>query len=144
MYICLEYTCSYPCFKMALTTILSDLNQTWHLLNSGRMVYYLDEDVPDRETLSYWIDFHDPPPYEEYDRETWKEGTIEVPEIPWPLPRESFNLFKSQVNPLDRSDCHGLDLNIKAVEIIHGLFFTKSSTRIEFLLAEKSLKCNNY
>lgn len=58
---------------------------------------------------------------------------------------ESLSIFfKSQVNPLDRSDCHGLDLNIKAVEIIHGLFFTKSSTRIEFLLAEKSLKYNNY
>ena len=56
------------------------------------MVYYLDEDVPDRETLSYWIDFHDPPPYEEYDRETWKGGWLKFQKYHDPY-LESLSIF---------------------------------------------------
>ena len=42
-----------------------------------------------------------------------------------PLSRGSFNLFQPQVISLDQSDCHGIVLYIKAVEIIHDLVLEK-------------------
>lgn len=52
-----------------------------------------------------------------------KDETIKDPEMP--LSRASFNLFQPQVISLDQSDCHGIDLYIKAVEIIHDLVLEK-------------------
>lgn len=87
----------------------------------GVNLYHLDQDVQEGEIISYGIDFDGPLPSEEYDGETFNEESVEVPEIPCPLSRESYDVFKSQINPLDHSDCYGVDLYLKAVETAHGL-----------------------
>ena len=61
-----------------------------------------------------------------------KEKITEVPEMPCPLSKESFNLFQPQVISFDQSDCHGIGLYIKVVEIIHGLVLQNQVQKSNF------------
>ena len=61
-----------------------------------------------------------------------KEEIAEVPEIPCSLSKESFNLFQPQVISFDQSDCHGIGLYIKVVEIIHGLVLQNQVQKSNF------------
>ena len=87
-----------------------------------------------------------------------KEEIAEVPEIPCSLSKESFNLFQPQVISFDQSDCRGIDLYIKVVEIIHGLVLQNQVQKSNFCslirgsalfqqpepMKTKSSKCNSY
>ena len=112
-------------------------------------------DVPEGETLSNRIDYHGPPPCElkyagEERGDDWSSRMTPVHRV--------FQSFSISSYLTWSIWCHEIDLYVKAVEIIHGVVFTKLRTRMEFCsltggsalfqqpapMKTKSSKNNNY